>query len=123
MRQLGRKKDTQGRKGPPDAPGEAVGRLATGSPRGRNRRARRGVVLHDGRGGEDPRAPTTAAEISVTTGARHIIARRSFSRAPVRRYATPARSRASVPARSEASRSSSVNPAGASVSVVTPAAA
>lgn len=39
------------------------------------------------------------------------------------RYARPARSSASEPARSEAIRSSSVKPAGDSVSVVTPAAA
>ncbi|GAA3307575.1 hypothetical protein GCM10020295_66900 [Streptomyces cinereospinus] len=39
------------------------------------------------------------------------------------RYASPARSSASEPARSDASRSSSVKPAGASDSVVTPACA
>ncbi len=57
--------------------------------------------------GKTPRAPTTAAEL----------------RRRVARQASPARSRASVPARSEASRSSRVKPAGARVSVVTPAAA
>src|SRR5690606_18937355 len=64
-------------------------------------RRRPGVVPRDGRGGEDPRAPTTAVELQ----------------------ARPARSRASVPARSDARRSSRVNPAGARVRVVTPAAA
>lgn len=38
-------------------------------------------------------------------------------------YASPARSRASLPARRDASRSSSVKPAGARLRVVTPAAA
>ncbi|GGZ07200.1 hypothetical protein GCM10010365_27860 [Streptomyces poonensis] len=62
--------------------------------------------------GKTPRAPTTAADAPMHP-------RRFF--APLLRYASPARSRASAPARSEAIRSSSVKPAGASVSVVTPA--
>ncbi|GAB2912817.1 hypothetical protein GCM10027075_10430 [Streptomyces heilongjiangensis] len=80
--------------------------------RTRNREGRWRVVFRDGRGGEDPRAPTTAVELL-----------RAGVRAGRSRYASPARSRASVPARSEAIRSSSVKPAGASVRVVTPAAA
>ncbi|GGN55305.1 hypothetical protein GCM10012285_48960 [Streptomyces kronopolitis] len=100
-----------------------MGRSGKDCPRGgRNRRARHGVVQRDGRGGEDPRAPTTAA-----TGRGHRDG--TGPTAPgapddsVLPYASPARSRASVPARSDASRSSRAKPAGASVRVVTPAAA
>lgn len=89
-------------------------------------------MQRDGRGGEDPRAPTTAAAY-VRSG---VLAPDRDGTGPpgpdepdgapddsVLPYASPARSRASVPARSDASRSSRAKPAGASVSVVTPAAA
>lgn len=56
--------------------------------------------------GKTPRAPTTAANLS-----------------PGPRQARPARSSASAPPRRAARRSSRVKPAGASVRVVTPAAA
>lgn len=77
--------------------------------------------------GKIPRAPATAAGPTGPALRAPGVCRRPdeirYEPAGPMSYARPARSSASVPARSEARRSSRVKPAGASVSVVTPAAA
>jgi len=88
--------------------------------------------------GKIPRAPATAADPerpgAESAGPLRASGADSGARVPVwcapvcgapplAGYASPARSSASVPARSDARRSSRVKPAGASVRVVTPAAA